>query len=250
MKTPIRFRDLRADGDASLIEVIYHEILEPSFGPDELDTLDTVLDGLAADGSYEAWGLCALDGGTPVGCILGYPYPESGVLLTGYVAAKPGLLGRGIGGLLMDEAQKRWYGTADLTLVVAEIEDPRHYPVVGDIDPKLRAAFYARRGGQVVVGPYFQPRLDADRKRVYNLFLTVLYGAAGVISPGPSVSAAQLTAFLEEMFRASAEGDDWPRADDEQGNQLLDWYRGRDMVSLHPISDYPNIDIPRIIDHP
>ena len=83
--------------------------------------------------------------------------------------------------------------------------------MVGDIDPERRVAFYAGHGTQVVIGPYFQPRLEgAAKKRVYNLLLTVLYGSGGAISPGRSVSAGQLAAFLREYFVASGEGSDWP----------------------------------------
>ncbi len=242
MTTGIQVRNMPTEVSTRLIEDGYHEILEPSFGPDELDTLDTLLEGLA-DG--ETWGLCALDGETPVGCVLGYPYTGSQVLLIGYVSVKPGLRGRGIGDLLLDEAQQRWYGKADL--VVAEIEDPRRHPVVRDIDPKRRATFYARRGAQVVVGPYFQPRLDGEgKKRVYDLFLTVLSGSSEVISPENAVPAGILTDFILDYFRESGEADDWPRADDEEGNRLLAWYRGREMVRLHPIGDYAHIEIPRI----
>jgi GNAT superfamily N-acetyltransferase len=253
MNARIRCRDLRADADTSLIEATYHEVLEPSFSPDELDPLDTVLDGLAEDGSYECWGLCALDGETPVGCILGYPYPESRVLLIGYVVVRPGGRNRGVGGLLMDEARRQWYGKADLTLVVAEIDDPRFHPVVGDIDPERRVAFYARHGTQIAAGPYFQPRLEGEgKKRVYDMFLAVLYGSSGAISPGPSpsVSAPQLAAFLREYFPASGEDSDWPTNEDAEGRWLLDWYRGRETIALHPISGYREIEIPRFPGRP
>ena len=86
----IQFRDLHAEGQFSSLELVYHELLEPSFGPDELDPLDVVLDGLAKDGSFELRGLCAMDGDMPVGCILGYPYRDSGVLLIGYLVVRDG----------------------------------------------------------------------------------------------------------------------------------------------------------------
>ena len=89
MNSRIRCRDLRANAETSLIKATYKEILEPSFSLDELDTLDGVLAGLTEDGSYECWGLCALDDETPIGCILGYPFPESRVLLIGYIAVRP-----------------------------------------------------------------------------------------------------------------------------------------------------------------
>lgn len=242
MATGIQVRNMPTEVSASLIEDVYHEILEPSFGPDELDTLDTLRDGLNEGG---AWGLCALEGETPVGCTLGYPFVNSHVLLIGYVSVRSGLRSRGIGDLLLDEAQKRWYGKVDL--VLAEVEDPRRHPVVGDIDPKRRALFYARRGAQVVVGPYFQPRLDGEgKKRVDGLFLTVLGGSGDVISPENAVPAGILTDFILDYFRESGEGDDWPWAEDEEGNRLLAWYRDRETVPLHPIGDYAQIEIPQL----
>jgi len=234
-------RDMRFEVSANLIEDIYREILEPSFGPNELATLDAVLDGLAEGGSDEVWGLCALEGETPVGCVLGYPYRESGVLLIAYLSVKPGFRGRGIGDLLMEEAQRRWYGTADL--VVAEIADPRHQPVVGGIDPKQCAAFYARRGAQVVVGPYFRPRLEGEgKKRIYDLFLIVLSGSG----PDNSVPGGKLADFLLEYFRASGDSENWPLSEDAEVNRLLAWYRSRQMVRMNPIAEYAQIEFPRL----
>jgi GNAT superfamily N-acetyltransferase len=229
---------------ASLIEKVYCELLEPSFGPDELDTEDTFLEGLAQG---EVWGLCAIGGDAPVGCVLGYPFKESKVLLIGYLTIKPGLRSGGIGARLMDEAQHRWFGKDDLTLVLAEVEDPRRHPPVGDIDPKRRAQFYARRGAQVVVGPYFQPRLDGPgKRRVYGLFLTVLGGHREAAIPKNSIRGEQLTNFIVEYFRDSGEGSDFPRADDAEGQELLAWYRKRETVGLHPIGDYTQIEIPQL----
>lgn len=247
MNGRLEIRDLRTAADASLIERIYHEILEPSFSSDELDTLECVLDGLTEGGSYECWGLAALDGQTPVGNIMGYPYPESGVLLVGYVAARPGLYSRGVGGVLLAEAGRRWYGREGLTLVLAEIDDPRYHPAAGGIDPVRRVGFYARHGTRVAVGPYFQPRLQGEgKKRVYDMFLAVLAARDEAIGPGPSLSGRQLSAFLTEYFAASGEGSDWPLAEDAEGHWLLDWYRDREAVGLQPIDMYPQLEIPGI----
>jgi hypothetical protein len=81
---------------------------------------------------------------------------------------------------------------------------------------------------------------------VYDLFLTVLRASRDAITPEHSVRAEQLSNFLLEYFRDSGEGTDFPRADDEEGNRLLAWYRGRDAVALHPIADYAQIEIPQI----
>ena len=243
MAEPIQFRDLHA-ADARFIELVYHELLEPSFGPDELDPLEVVLDGLAKDGGFEIWGLCAMDGDMPVGCILGYPYRESGVLLIGYLVVRDAMRGRGIGGSLADEVRRRWYEDPGLPLVLAEVEDPRYHPVVGDIDPDQRVAFYARRGAQIIAGPYFQPRLEGEgRQRVYDLLLTVLHASDETVSPARTMPGWQVTDFLREYFAAAGEGEDWPQ--DEEGRWLLDWYRSRTTVGLQPIGEYAKAGIPR-----
>lgn len=243
MASPIQVDDMRSAGSVSRYDEIYREILHPSFRPDELDPPGAVFDVVAPAGRYHVSGLCALDGDAPVGCVLAYPFPVSQVLLIGYVAVKSAYRGRGVGGLLLDAAAQKWFGTADFTLVLAEVEDPRHHPVADDIDPTRRVSFYARRGARVVCGPYFQPKLGGyGKKRVYDIFLTVLSGNG----PDDSVRAAQVASFLLEYFRGSGEGRDWPRFDDEEGTQLLDWYRRRDVVALHPIGDYARIDIPRM----
>jgi GNAT superfamily N-acetyltransferase len=241
MSTPVQFRDLRTEADRALIEAMYRDILEPSFTADELDPLDYLLDGLSEGGSYECWGLCLLDGDMPVGCILGYPYRAAGVLLIGYVATKPGVRSHGVGTLLLGEARWRWYGKSGLTLVLAEIDDPRSHPAVGDIDPQRRVAFYARHKTQMVIGPYFQPRLVGEgRRRVHGMFLAVLYGGDGASVPAP-----QLAAFLQEYFADAEEESDWPRPDDVEGRWLLDWYRDRETVGLRPIDEYAKAEIPR-----
>ena len=123
-------------------------------------------------------------------CVLGYPYPESGVLLIGYIAVRADLRSHGVGGMLLDAARRQWYGRAGLTLVLAEIDDPRYHPASGNIDPARRITFYARHEKQLVVGPYFQPRLDGEGKqRVYDMFLAVLNGDGKTSLPGPAIAA-------------------------------------------------------------
>ena len=153
-----------------------------------------------------------------------------------------GVRSRGVGRALLAEARRRWFGKAGLTLVLAEIEDPRYHPAVGDIDPARRDfAFYARLAAQMVVGPYFQLQLGGEgKKRMYGMFLAVLYGGDKA-----SISASQLAAFLREYFR-TGEGSDWPSAEDAEGRWLLDWYRARETVDLRPIAEYSTADIPRV----
>jgi hypothetical protein len=243
--TELPVRDMRNDVSRSAIEKIYHELLEPSFGPNELDTLDTLLDGLADDGSYKVWGLCVLDGDTPVGCILGYPYQQSGVLLIGYLVVNSRLRSQGAGSRLINEIRRQWFGNPEYPLVLSEVEDPRHHAVEGGSDPVRRAKLYARQGMQVVVGPYFQPKLEGEgRERVYNLFLTVVNESNDPATWRDSVPGKQIADFLIEYFQSSGEGEDWPRDDDEEGKQLLAFYQTRERIPLRPIGEWEHIEIP------
>jgi GNAT superfamily N-acetyltransferase len=237
--------DMRTDITTDQIKTIYRELLAKSFGPNELDAEKTLLDGLAKDGSYEAWGLCVLDGETPLGCVLGYPDESSGVLLIGYLVVNPRLRGEGIGSRLIGEVQKRWFNRPEYPLVLSEVEDPRHHAVVMGGDPVKRVALYARQGMQVVVGPYFQPKLEGEGKtRVYNLFLTVVNASDDPTTWQDAVSGEQIANFLCEYFRSSGEGEDWPRDDDETGKELLAFYENNERVPLRPIGEWEHFDIP------
>jgi hypothetical protein len=247
--TELPVLNMRREVSPSVIERIYYELLEPSFGPNELDTLETLLDGLAEHGSYVAWGLCVLDSETPVGCILGYPTEQSGVLLIGYLVVNSGLRSQGTGSRLITEVRKQWFGNPDYTLVLAEVEDPRHYAAELGSDPVLRAKLYARQGMQVVVGPYFQPKLEGEgKKRVYNLFLTVLNESTDPATWPDSVPGKQIADFIIEYFQSSGEGEDWPRDDDEEGKQLLTFYQSRERIPLRPIGEWEHIEIPPLAD--
>jgi GNAT superfamily N-acetyltransferase len=243
--------DMRTDISTDQIETIYRELLAKSFGANELDTLDTLKDGLAKDGSYEAWGLCVLDGETPIGCVLGYPDESSKAVLIGYLVVNPRLRGRGTGSRLITEVQKRWFGKPEYTLVLCEVEDPRHHGVVMGGDPVKRVELYARQGMQVVVGPYFQPKLEGEGKtRVPNLFLTVVNDSDDPATWQDSVSGDQIAEFLCGYFRSSGEGEDFPHDDDTDGKRLITFYRKHDRIPLQPIGEWEHIDIPALADLP
>jgi hypothetical protein len=236
----LEFRNMR-DMSEALITRIYDEILQPNFGPEELDSLETVLGGLSARGTV--LGLCAMDGEDPVGCLLRYPYAEA--LLIGYVAVRKDRRGEHAGSELFDQVRRRWFGERGVKLVVGEIEDPRCHPMVGDISPERRVAFYERQGVQIAVGPYFQPCLSDGGERVYDLFLTALTDSAS--GPQKSVPAKPIADFLLAYFK-EAEGKNWPGPTDGEGQRLLAWYQDpeHEVVPLHPIADYNEIEIPDV----
>ncbi len=244
MATDLEIRDLRTSGNQTLIERIYKEILEPAFDPAELDPLEVMLDGLSEQGSYEAWGLCALDrDGVPVSVVLGYPFMRSKVLLIGYIASRSGERSRGAGSRLIEEAHRQWFARPGINLVIAEVEDPRHFHPVGNIDPGRRVAFYAHHGCEFVVGPYFQPQVREGAGRVYHLLLTILHADSEAIAgPGRAVHSDQLVDFFDEYFGSSIEA--VPPLKDPEGEWLVGWYRDREVVELQPIANYVDFPIP------
>ena len=55
-----------------------------------------------------------------------------------------------------------------------------------------------------MVGPYFQPKLEGEgKKRVYDLFLTVISGTTEAISPQNSVPAEMIVGFMLDYFKDS-----------------------------------------------
>ena len=46
MSSGVQIRDMGSEVSTSLIKLVYRELLQPTLDSDELDTLDTVLDGL------------------------------------------------------------------------------------------------------------------------------------------------------------------------------------------------------------
>ncbi len=256
--------DLSADPDSRFIERVYYELLRPAFPPEELDPLEVIRDGLMGVGKDEIVGLCARRGADePVGCIIAYPYRGSGVLLIGYLAVRADMRSKGIGSLLLDKGRSTWYGAPWCQLVVAEIEDPRHYPR-GETDPARRAAFWFRHGAELLLVPFFQPRVREQLPRVYDMFLVVLDAkpaamatevanacsrtagrstAAGRTS-GRAIRSEVLLRFLEEYFTAS-EGPD-SVASDPEFRWLFNRYGEQDSIRLVPLDIYRGVDLPRV----
>jgi predicted N-acetyltransferase YhbS len=242
MSSSPRISDLNDARNAALVDAVYRQILEPSFPEAELETLENVHEGLTGDSDIRLMGLCALsDDGEPLACIVAYQFPRSGVLLIGYVAVREGARDQGLGGLLMDEAARRWYEGAGNGLVMGEVEDPRHHSPALGADPVRRVQFYARRGVLAVEGPYFQPRLRESSDRVQHLLLTV--GGYRQTQPPTALPGPLLADFLGEYLAASAEGE---RARDRQARWLVDWYRERPEVPLRPIQEYKQLELPEV----
>lgn len=190
-----------------LLTALWHQVLQPSFAPDELVALEDLLAEHAA-GRVTAWGVVE-EGGDDAGAgpvvvagVVGTWSALSGVLLVDYLALAPGHRGRGTGTALLDAALARWATELGPRLVLAEVEHPAHHPTdAAHGDPTARLRFYARRGARVLALPYFQPGLAGPGSaRVPALLLVVL---AGVGPAAPWAPATPLRDFLTEHLIAS-----------------------------------------------
>jgi hypothetical protein len=96
-------------------------------------------------------------------------------MLLGYLAARPGSRGRGVGGQLLEQAVRTWSERYKPCVVLAEVERPdKHRASLTHGDPVGRLRFYQRYGASALDLPYFQPALRADEDRAYGMLLIAL----------------------------------------------------------------------------
>jgi hypothetical protein len=185
----------------ALLDRVYADVLTPAFPPDELVTLDSLRDGI---GSGETAIAAILDApGAPLAAAVGDWWPDSGILLLSYLAARASERGGGHGSALLGHAQRDWVRRYGAGALLAEIEHPAAHPASAEHgDPVARLRFYARHGGRALDLPYFQPAVRPGGERVYGLILAVLAMTDAVAGAGPELMAVEplrrfLSGYLE-----------------------------------------------------
>ncbi|WP_420752259.1 hypothetical protein [Rhodococcus sp. O3] len=186
-----------ADLPASKIEEFYDSVLAPSFADSELIPRAEFLADLN-DPSGDTVAAVALDdAGEILGGAVGQWFPQCRVMLTAYLAIRPGQRGGGIGGRILRAVLADWQRRVDPLLVVGEVEDPRHHTDIGFGDPARRLKFYASAGAKIIPIPYFQPAIQADGDRVPHLFLMTFAVSDECRRGDRSIDASPVRAFLE-----------------------------------------------------
>jgi len=222
----VQLFDERSPNAAGLLREFHDKVLSPSFPREEYIPPTTI------DPADDLTIIACADDGTVIGGALGEVYPESGALLLGYLAVRPGSRGMGVGSVLLAALKERWLGQYPLAFL--ELDDPRHHdthPAYGD--PARRLSFYGMFGIRVLTIPYFQPRLRADLARGYHMLLGVI-PPDGATLPG-TMPASKVTAFLREYFVA-CEG---PSAlDDPEVRWLLDAAGQQEDIALVGTEEY------------
>ncbi len=215
--------------DPLAIADVHGALLTPSFPPNELVAVHSLVEGVAG-GAVEV--AVIDDQGEPVAVAVGEV--EGPVALLAYLAVDGAARGRGNGSALLEWAVARWMTRSrGIRLLLAEVEDPqRHAPHASYGDPVRRAQFYAAQGATRLAVPYFQPRLDPQSDRVRGMMLVVLAAAPGVIVGGVLREPRLVTTWLEDYF-ADTEGN--PRPADAEAQALFEAFEGGEPVTAGPL---------------
>ncbi|TDC38083.1 GNAT family N-acetyltransferase [Micromonospora sp. 15K316] len=192
-------RIVRVTDDATT-DLLYRQVLLPSFPEDQLVTGESLLADLH-DGVGEVF-VARDDAGALLGGAVGSWYEGPRVMLLSYLAVAEEGRGTGVGSLLLGHLVPEWAERYDPCLIVAEVERPDQHPgnrAHGDSEARLR--FYARLGARALDLPYFQPALDRQKARVHGMLLLLLHAAPEFAGEHPeSVAAGPLRGFLTEYL--------------------------------------------------
>lgn len=188
------------------LDVLYEEILRPSFTADELSTLPELRQ--AVDSGLTSVWVSVDERDRILGAAIGEWEPQPRVVLLAWMAVRPGLRGAGIGGPLLRTAVDAWKAAHDPCLILTEVADPhRHDP--GDEahgDPVARLRFYQRQGARILDLPYFQAALGPGRARVPGMLLLCLHGHPDLAGSEPdTIDGATLRTYLE-CYQIACEG--------------------------------------------
>lgn len=239
----LSFHDLHRDFDPELFGRFYREVLLPSFDRAELSTAESIEAGLSEGGEQTTTASVALgSAGNVLGGITAEWQPGSGVLLVGYLAARPDARGRGIGGALVRRSVAEWEADETVDLALGEVHDPRHWAGVESDDPSARLRFFARHGAELLDVPFTQPALGPQGSRVPGFLLISLYVDPHIAAPagGQRGVLAQTVSRFVRGYYEEAEGAKSPY--DPELASLLSRIERNDLIRLLPVSGYERID--------
>jgi GNAT superfamily N-acetyltransferase len=183
--------------DDRVVSEFYRRILLPHFRADELETEESIVEGLREGGTRAL--VARTQEGTIVGGAVCDWFPRSCVLLFSYIAVPAEYRGNGIATQLVAAVRSAWAAELDPRLIVGEVEDPRYFHDTTFGDPGARVRLYERIGARVLPVPYFQPALRPGRHRVPHLLLMV-FGGAQAPPAARQVDGQIVGRFLVEYF--------------------------------------------------
>lgn len=232
VKKSVVVEELYSHDDRGVSE-FYERILRPYFRPDELETKESIVEGMR-EGRAKVLAARMPDGAFAGGGVCDW-FARSKVLLLSYVAVPAEFRGSGIGAKLVEVMSTAWTAELGPRLRIGEVEDPRYYHDTAFGDAVARVRLYERLGARTLSLPYLQPALGGDGQRVPHLMLMVFGGIDA--PPGTRrVDGGVVEDFLTEYFELS-EGP--ARSDDADLQRLLAACRRPGGLPLLLVSELP-----------
>lgn len=189
-------------------KILVRDLLEVSFGPEELGDPGDLIEQLAGEDLqvFSAW-----DGSQPLGAAIGW-LATTEITMLSWLAVSPLTRGHGVGSELFQRAISQWESRYNPLLILGEVENPHQHVASEQYgDPRRRWAFYQRLGAKHLNFPLEMPRLSPDVPVGEDMWLVSFAGRAhGAIDPqtgelsGLGVGSA-LREFLDIYLKDSAE---------------------------------------------
>ena len=163
--------DLEApDDDPGLLQRAFDDVLRPSFSIEELPEFGSLMGALGGHGFIS---IAGDDDGVPLAVGLSESDSTTQIGLLGYLATRPDRRSGGVGGALLSHMQERW-AAEPVTVVLAEVHDPRVWPETDDERAAARLRFYEKAGARLLMTPWVQPSLSVGAARVNGMLLLTL----------------------------------------------------------------------------
>lgn len=189
-------------------EFLVRDLLEVSFGPEELGDPGDLIEQLAGEDLpvFSAW-----DDSRPLGAAIGW-LATTEITMLSWLAVSPLTRGHGVGSELFQRAISQWESRYNPLLILGEVENPHQHVASEQYgDPRRRWAFYQRLGAKHLDFPFEMPRLSPDVPVGEDMWLVSFAGRAhGAIDTqtgelsGLGVGSA-LREFLDTYLKDSAE---------------------------------------------
>lgn len=189
-------------------KILVRDLLEVSFGPEELGDPGDLIEQLAGEDLqvFSAW-----DGSQPLGAAIGW-LATTEITMLSWLAVSPLTRGHGVGSELFQRAISQWESRYNPLLILGEVENPHQHVASEQYgDPRRRWAFYQRLGAKHLDFPFEMPRLSPDVPVGEGMWLVSFAGRAhGAIDTqtgelsGLGVGSA-LREFLDTYLKDSAE---------------------------------------------
>ena len=236
MNANVVLRELRDPSDEQLLGRFYDEILVPYFSPGELVPLDALQRALGPE-PCDTEIVVANDNGAVIGGAVGDWDADSRVYLLSYLAVRSSERSRGVGTLLMGHVRS-WWEARGASVVLAEVDDPRHHAVSDYGDPDARLRFYDRLGARLLAISYTQPEVRSGTGRMPGMLL-ITFQVRAEARAGDAMRVDVLRRFLAN-YLVLCEGTVADQVD-AAVNSLAPALTKLSTIPILPMSDYHDI---------